>query len=250
MLSGERQATIEDLRTRKLFADVPIQIIKRLLSRKKVRISCLQARSRLKLRRGKVEFIYIIVSGYLEVRLRSQLIKKGKNFLLAFRGPGQIVGEMRAIAKGTEVAFISSSEPCELIEIPSEALAQIAEADWRIYRNIAELLIEKTYQERKRTEVIQMPEGEAQVAQALLNFLDERGAEIGLGKEKIINGNIYQSNIADYIGCDRTTVAKNLKALKNQGVIDYPKPGRSTARRFTICDSTLLARIARHKRAK
>src|ERR1044071_8830567 len=166
MLNIVRPAIVEDLRERKLFRDVPVKIVRKLLRKGNVSLSRLQPGAALKLRRDNVEYIYIIIAGYLEVRMDSQLLKKGKSFLLAFRGQEQIVGEMKVIARESSEAFIRAIEPCQLIEIPTESLTLIAETDRRIYRNIAALLIEKTYQERKRTEVIQMPEGEAQVAQA------------------------------------------------------------------------------------
>jgi CRP-like cAMP-binding protein len=249
MLSKKRLAAIEDLSVRKLFSEVPKKIIKRLLRENKVSIALLPPRTPLALRRASVEYLYIIVSGYLEVRLESSLIKKGENFLLAFRGPEQIVGEMRTITKEPGEAFIITSEACELIEIPAESLISVAEMDWRIYRNIARLLIEKTYQERKRTEVIQMHEGEAQVAQTLVNFLNERGAEDQTQRGKTIKGVIRQIDIADYICCDRTTVNRRLKKLKEQGVINYSDPGRNDVPRITICNLAKLKRVARSKKA-
>jgi CRP-like cAMP-binding protein len=244
----ERPATVEDLRPRKLFRDVPQRVIKKLMQEGEVKVLSLQSRLNLKLRRDSVEYLYIIISGHLEVRLDSQLIKKGKNFLLAFRGPDQVVGEMRAITKERGEAVIKTCESCELIEIPSDALILVAETDWRIYRNIAAILVEKTFQERKRIEVIQMPEGEAQVAQALLNFLDERGIEAGTVKEKRIRGILRQSDIADYIGCDRTTVAKRLSSLKKRKVIDYPDSGRNNSQKITICNLPLLQRAAKQRK--
>src|SRR5215207_2248185 len=147
-----RFATVAELRGTELFKDVPDTILEELVQNEKVSLSTLLPQTALTLHKGKTEYIYIIMSGYLEVRLNSDLIEKG-SFLLAFRGPNQIVGEMNAIAPESGVAFISASEPCELIRISSETLASVAERDWHVYRNIAGLLIKKTLQERKRIEV-------------------------------------------------------------------------------------------------
>jgi CRP-like cAMP-binding protein len=219
-----RFATVADLRSTELFRDVPDAIIEELVQGEKVEVSTLQPQTKLTLRRGKTEYIYIIVSGYLEVRLNSALIKKG-SFLLAFRGPNQIVGEMNAIARESGVAFISASEPCDLIRISSGDLASLAQKDWRVYRNIAGLLIKKTRQERRRIEVSLMRQGAAQVAQALLNFLDERGADKESDGSQVIRGIVRQQDIADYIGSDRSTVAKPLVMLKKRGIIGYPDRG-------------------------
>jgi CRP-like cAMP-binding protein len=239
--------TIGDLRKRKLFKDVPAAILRRLLQGGEVGRLFLQPRVPLRLQVGKVEYVYVIVSGYLEVRLNSQLIKKGSSLLIAFRGPEQIVGEIRAISKGAGEAFISAVGTCELIAIPSRDLTRLAERDWRIYRNIAALLIEKSLQERKRQEVTQMREGEAQVAQTLLNFIAERGTESVGGKQIRINGSLRQRNIADYIGCDRSTVAKRLSRLKAQHIIDYPPAGRRELQFIAILDLLRLERVAQGK---
>jgi CRP-like cAMP-binding protein len=244
-MTNEGQVTIEDLRPRKLFRDVPKRIIKSLLSRGEIKFLKFNSRTPLRLRRDNIEYLYIIISGYLEVRLDSQLIKKGESFLIAFRGPEQVVGEMRAIAREPGEASIRACGNCELIEIPSEAITYVAKMDWRIYRNIAEILIDKTFQERKRIEVIQMPEGEAQVAQALLNFLADRGSEIGKWKGEKIKGVLRQSDVADYIGCDRTTIGKRLHKLKKRKIIDYPDSGRNSAQRITICNQAKLVEVAR-----
>lgn len=248
--SRSRPATPKELRGTELFRDVPQTLIGRLLQEGEVKVTTLQPQTPLTLRKGKKEYIYIIVSGYLEVRLDSTLIKKGKSFLLAFRGPDQIVGEMSAIAREPGIAFISASEPCELIQISSNALAVLAERDWRIYRNIAGLLVKKTLQERKRIEVSLMTEGKAQVAQALVNFLDERGADTDSEGAKIIRGIVRQRDIADYIGCDRTTVAKPLGMLKKRGIIGYPDQGHHVPHRFKVYNRESLEAVTRSRKTK
>lgn len=243
MLTTERSATIEELRARKLFKDIPINTIREVLHEGGVSILRLPQGAYLNLRRNNSSYVYIIISGYLELRLDSQLIRKGRSFLLGFRGPEQLVGEIGAVAKEPEKILIKAHESCLLMEIPSETLSMAAEMDGRIYRNIASLLMEKVFQERKRIEISQMPQGEAQVAQTLLTFLDERGSEAGNGKGRIIKGIIRQSDIADYIGCDRTTVAKRLSLLKKRGIIEYATAGRNASQRITIRNLEMLKKI-------
>lgn len=244
-LPEDRPATIKDLRSRELFKGVPLWVIKELMRLGGTSVSALESGQVLDLRKRGVEYMYVIVSGYLEVRLYSGLIKKGESFLLAFRGPEQVIGEMRAIAAGGPgTALIRAKERCELIKIPSRALARVAKMDWRIYRNIAELLIKKTYHERKRIEVVHMPGGQAQVAQALLNFLTERGAERVDRDGMKIKGEIQQQDIADYVGRDRCTVSRPMNALKKRGYIDYPDRGSNANKSVKILDESALKEIA------
>lgn len=240
--------TVKQLTKTKLFRNVSIGTIKTLLENGQVKHSALEPRTPLILRRDETDYLYIILAGYLEVRLYSDLIKKGKSFLLAFRGPGQIVGEMSAIAREPSVAFISASEACKLIQIESAALERAAEKDWRIYRNIASLLIDKTLQERKRIEVSLMDEGEAQVAQALLNFWAERGADLAPDGGMIIRGVLRHRDVADYIGCDRSTVGKRLRRLKKESVIWYPNQGYHLPHRLKVIDVRQLEAKARTRK--
>lgn len=244
-MTDEPIVTVEDLQARELFKDVPANVLKKLLESAPLRFLKFESRAPLRLTREGIEYIYIIVEGYLEVRFNSQLIKKGPDFLIAFRGPEQVVGEMKAISESPGEATIKARGRCSLIEIPTAAFVQIAERDWRIFRNLARILIKKAFQERKRIEVIQMPMGEAQVAQTLLNFLGERGSEITENRNLLINGVVRHADIAGYIGCDRTTVARRLRNLKQQNVIDYPDTGRNPGQRITIRSRQALQRIAR-----
>lgn len=244
-MTDERSVTVEDLCARKLFSDVPKRVLKSLLKSGSIRLVNLKSGKSVELRKKNSEYVYVIVSGYLEVRIDSRLIKKGDSFLVAFRGPEQVVGEMSTIAKEPGEARIRACGPCVLIEIPADDLTRAGKMDWRIYKNLAEILAEKTFQERKRIEVIQMPEGTAQVAQALLIFLKERGAETADTRRRMkIKGVLRHGDVADYICCDRTTVAKRLRSLKKEKIIDYPDTGRNHSQRITICDKAKLQQQA------
>ena len=244
-VTGQTLPVIDDLRDRTLFKDIPTKTLRELLLRGHVRHVVLQQNMQLKLWSRRLEYVYIIISGYLEVRSASQLLKKGKSLLIAFLGPEQIVGEISAITTGTSEAFYSAADNCELLQIQTRELRRVAEKDFRIYRNLTALLIEKDLQNRRRMEVINMREGEAQIAKTLLNFIEERGMEPGEESRMRIRGTLRQSDLADYIGCDRTTVAKRLRRLKVQRVIDYPSPGRYQTQRMIILNLSTLKRIAR-----
>jgi CRP-like cAMP-binding protein len=222
--------------------------MRKIVSNAGVALYRIEPQQNLPLRTKTSEYLYIILSGYLEVRLNSSLLKNSESFLLAFRGPGQVVGEMSAVAHEQGVAFISASEPCELIRIPSEALIRVADQYGRIYRNLCMLLVQKTRQERHRIEVSLMSERMAQVAQALINFLDERGADKEADGTRVIHGRLRHTDIANYIGCHRTTVTRPLGSLKQRGIIGYPDQGRPHEPvRFRIRDRRTLEAIARSK---
>src|ERR1043165_8933329 len=88
-----RRATVNDLKDRELFEGVDNNILESIPAQS---VICrLDAQERLYPTRDGTDYIYIILGGYVAIWLISHLTHAGENFL-AWRGPEQIIGEMRA----------------------------------------------------------------------------------------------------------------------------------------------------------
>lgn len=236
-----RHANIDDLKGRLLFEEVDEDSLRPLLEHS---VICrLDADKELLPTRQEVDYLYIILSGYVAISLTSRLIHNGKNFL-AWRGPEQIIGEMRSIGNEPAEAEITTCEPSEFIEIRSEALTRAADRTATIYRNIARLLMKKMYDERHRSEIIQMSPSERKVAQTLLHLAEER-----CGKDRfkqtnrmLIPGIIHQDEIGAYIGAERETTNRSLCQLKRKKIITYVKSRNGSP--ITILDRAKLEKKA------
>lgn len=245
-----RPATIDDMKNKELFEEVDEASLKGLLGYSM--ICKLDSHKRLHPTRNALDYMYVIVSGYVAIWLTSRIIHMGENFL-AWRGPEQIIGEMRSVGDEPSEARIITCEPCEFIELRSDILTEVADSNPRIYRNIARLLMEKMHHERHRSEVIQMAPSSKKVAQALLYLAQERCKEDPFNKPNVvaIPGIIHQDEIGAYIGVERETTNRILRKLESNRMITYTS--NKNGCEITILDRKGLDSFAREpspRRAK
>lgn len=235
-----RSAMIEDLKGRELFEDVDEAALQSISVCST--ICKLEAQERLHPTREAVDYLYVILSGYLTIWIPSRLIYMGDNFL-AWRGPEQIIGEMRSIGDEPSDAKIIACEPCELIEIRSDAFTDVANGAPQIYRNIARLLLKKMYHERHRSEVIQMSPSNRKVAQTLLHLARERCLADQFNNAVVeIPGIIHQDEVGAYVGVERETINRSLCTFKRKKIIHYVKSKNGSA--ITILNRGKLEKIA------
>jgi CRP-like cAMP-binding protein len=237
-----RDATIDDLKCCELFEKVEDDALNAIVTDSI--IYKLDAHKRLQPTRAQVDYIYVILSGYVAVWVTSQFTEMEETFL-AWRGPGQIIGEMRLVIDDASNARIITCEPCEFIEIRRDTLTDVANYSAQIYRNIARLLVKKMEHERCRSEIVRMSPSSRQVAQILLHLAHERCGSESLKKfnEVEIPGIIHQDEIGGYVGIERETINRKLCELKKNGIISYVKSKKGSA--ITILNREALERVAR-----
>jgi CRP/FNR family cyclic AMP-dependent transcriptional regulator len=237
----DRRAQVDDLKYRELFEGVDAEAVEGIARHSMIRN--LGAQERLYLSRGQVANIYIMLRGYVAIWINSQFTNAEETFL-AWRGPEQIIGEMKAVADTPQEARIITCEPCQFIETRSDNFTDVANGCARIYRNIARLLVKKMEHERCRSEIIRMSPASRQVAQTLLHLAHER-----CGRDRLDNldgveipGIIHQDEVAGYVGVERETINRQLSKLKKKKTIDYIKSPKGS--RITILNRATLERIA------
>jgi CRP-like cAMP-binding protein len=237
-----KPAIIDDLKSKELFKEVNERSLKALLEHSM--ICRLDAHKRLYPTRGGVDYMYVIISGYVAIWLTSRLIHMGENFL-AWRGPEQIIGEMRAVGDEPSEARITTCEPCRFIELRSDILTDVANVTPQIYRNVARLLMEKMHHERHRSEVIQMSTSSKKVAQTLLYLAEERCKKDLYNEmnEMRIPGVIHQDEIGAYVGVERETANRIMCGFKRKKWIAYAKS--KSGCKITILERGILEKFAR-----
>lgn len=240
-----RPATIDDLKCRELFRGVDSTALGEIA--KHSRICTLHAQQRLYLTREQVDYIYIILSGYVVIWTLSQFTVEEETFL-AWRGPEQIIGEMKAVAEAQPEPRIITCGTCDFIEMRSDKFMDVANGSVQIYRNLTRLLVKKMEHERCRSEIIRMSPAKRQVAQTLLHLAHER-----CGKDRLSNVNeidipgiIHQDEVAGYVGVERETINRNLSELKKENAITYFKSMKGSP--IKILDKNALEQIALGKK--
>jgi CRP/FNR family transcriptional regulator, cyclic AMP receptor protein len=238
-----RPAEVSDLEGRELFEDADPVALGEIA--KDSFVCRLGAQEEIKLIRREVAHVNVILSGYVAIWINSQFTSAEETFL-AWRGPEQIIGEMKAVANTPTEARIVTCEPCEFIEMRNDTFTDVAHDSARIYRNIARLLVKKMEHERCRSEIIRMTPAWRKVAQILLHLAHERcgGDRSSIPNRIKIPGVIHQDQVAGYAGTKRETVNRALSLLRRREVIDYDRNVRGSE--ITILNRQALERSARN----
>jgi CRP-like cAMP-binding protein len=264
-------ATYEELRSTPLFKGVDSNVIRLFLTENfssqeaaKSRVFELEPKDKLRLTRHGIEYLYIIVNGHLSLymhsRFKSVPPKKKEPFFIAWRGEGQVIGEMTPISRevklGHEMKWSSGAdEPivvtaqsrCKLIEIPSAYFIQIADDNAILYKNLVGLLIQKSFEERKRWDLIQsVDQIECRMAYVILMLIRRLGlSEADNEGCRTIEGFVTAEDIGGYLGRTRQSASTGIGKLGKRGLIEGNKRGHheGTMKILDIDNLTELAPI-------
>jgi CRP/FNR family transcriptional regulator, cyclic AMP receptor protein len=180
---------------------------------------------------GSSDRVIVLLSGRVKV---STLTDDGREIVLAFRGSGDLLGELSAIDGQPRSA---SAEAIELVE----ALA-VATADFRAflvdYPEVGLMLLRTLSRrlrdaDRKRVE-FGAHDTVGRVAARLLELADEYGEEDPRGIR--IGLPLSQEELAGWTGASREAVSKALQTLRGAGWVITER------RRITVCDPEALRR--------
>lgn len=252
-----RNAQNEDLVNLPLFKSVNPSIIQEFLGKDsesttvnnksvyKSYVCEIREKQKLSLTRDGKEYLYSIIEGHLRLSLPTsfKVDRSDAEYFVAWRGPEQILGEMSPLAGEPHPVTLTAMTKCELIEIPSQLFMKIADKNAILYRNLAELLIKKTFDERRHADLLQNVESFQQVVYTLLLLHKVRGYTLNEKKHHVINGIVRQSDIAAYLGWERQNVIEKLKGLKAEGIAACTGPGTNNAK-VTIMNYEKLRELA------
>jgi CRP/FNR family transcriptional regulator, cyclic AMP receptor protein len=180
---------------------------------------------------GVSDRVVALTSGRVKV---STTTDEGKEIVLAFRGVGDLLGELSAIDGSPRSATVEAIEPVE-------ALA-LATADFRAFLlehpEIALMLLQTLSRrlrdsDRKRVEY-GAHDTVGRVAARLLELARDYGEPDARGIR--INLPLSQEELAGWIGSSREAVSKALQTLRGAGWV------MTERRRLTVCDPEALRR--------
>jgi CRP/FNR family cyclic AMP-dependent transcriptional regulator len=180
---------------------------------------------------GRSDRVVALLRGRVKV---STTTAGGREIVLAFRGPGDLLGELSAIDGQPRSASVEAIEPVE-------ALA-IAPADFRGFLTenpeIALMLLETLSRrlrdaDRKRIEY-GAHDTVGRVAARLLELADQYGEPDPQGVRIALP--ISQEELAGWTGASREAVSKALQTLREAGWVVTER------RRITVCDPEALRR--------
>ena len=177
--------------------------------------------------------VVLVIRGRLKVY---SVTAGGKEAVLAFRGPGDMLGELSAIDSRPRSASVSALEPVEVLFIAAVDFRAFLQRHPRVALLLLEMLSRRLRDaDRKRVEYA-ASDSVGRVAARLVELCQDHGRAAGEGVE--ITLPLSQDELAGWTGSSREAVGKALHTLRDLGWVET---GR---RRITVLDLEALRRRA------
>ena len=181
--------------------------------------------------RGSPDRVVIVLSGRVKV---TRLTDEGKEIVLAFRGPGDLLGELSAIDGEPRSATVEAVEAVEALALTSRDFRSILIAN----PDVALMLLQMVSHRLRDADRIRVEYGAhdtvGRVSARLVELAeeygepDDRGIRIGLS--------LSQEELAGWAGASREAVARALRTLREVGWVATER------RRLTVLDLEALRR--------
>jgi CRP-like cAMP-binding protein len=168
--------------------------------------------------------------------VKATMLNDGREVILAFPGPGELLGELSAVDGMPRSATVRAIDEVEALVIPGSAFRAFLEHRPRIalvlLRGVAERL---RAADRQRVDYA-VNDVVVRVAGRLVELCDRFGSEDGAGID--VGLAITQDELAAWAGASREAVAKAMALLRTLGWVQTER------RRILVLDLPALRRYA------
>lgn len=163
------------------------------------------------------DHVVLVMDGRVKV---TRVDPDGNRLVLAVRGAGELLGEIGLLGGDTRSATVTAIDACDTRAIPSERFAELITAlklEGDMFRHLIRRLREG---ETRRAELAALPSGR-RVARCLLHLVEGITPDPpeGPGPHEGIDVGLNQTDLADAAGLHRSTVAAELRRLREQEVV-------------------------------
>jgi CRP-like cAMP-binding protein len=177
--------------------------------------------------------LMIVLAGVLKV---TSTTAEGKEVVLGFRGPGELVGEMAALDEAPRMGSVLAMEDGEVLVLAAREFRAMVERRPGLAVELLRTVIRRFRDsDLMRVEFAAAPTL-ARVAARLLELAGDYGTPTPEGV--VIGLRISQEELAGWTGGSREAVAKALHGLRDLGLVATDR------RRITVTDPEGLRRLA------
>lgn len=177
--------------------------------------------------------VSILLDGRVKV---TSLSPSGKEVILAFRGPGDIVGEVAAIAGSARSSAVRAIEHVEALAVPAPDFRRFLETHGRASMNLVLMLIDRLHTADAARAEFAGVDVVGRVARRIVELADRFGEPCDEGIEVTLA--LSQEELAAWTASSREAVAKAMRTLRELGWIETHR------RRIVISDPAALRRYA------
>ena len=148
----------------------------------------------------------------------SKVTRDGKELTLAYRGAGQIFGELAVIDGAPREEMAEAMKNAIITEVPRELFRELLLSDSNLAFNFACVVGERRKQLETKLEHLVFRDVQAKLAALLLELAQEYGVETEEGLQ--IGLKITHQEMANLIGSTRETISLTLAQFKKKGLLN------------------------------
>jgi CRP/FNR family transcriptional regulator, cyclic AMP receptor protein len=177
--------------------------------------------------------VLVIESGRAKV---TAVTDDGRELVIAFAGPGDLLGELSALGGAPRAATVRSLEPLDALAIAPGEFASFLDANPRVALVILRGVIARLREADQRQVEFASYQTVTRLARRLLELAEHHGERLGDGVR--ITLPISQEELAGWTGASREAVTKALRELRGLGLIETHR------RHITVLDVEQLSQMA------
>lgn len=177
--------------------------------------------------------VFVLLSGWVRV---SAVSRDGQDLLLAFRGPGDAVGDLAAV-RGTErTATVRTLEQVSAVQLHRERFVDLLQTRPTIAMGVIKQLSARVIEATRARATYAALDITKRVAACLVRLMDQHGVPTDDGVELRIR--VSQQDVASQIDASLRSVARAFGVLRVRGIVI------SNRARVLICRPEVLRAFA------
>jgi len=177
--------------------------------------------------------VYFVNGGRVKV---SKVTRDGKELTLAYRGPGEIFGELVLIDGGPREEMAEAMDNALLTVVERGEFDQLVQREKTVGFRLTKVLAHRRREVENKIEHLVFKDVNAKLAGLLLRLAGEYGVDDARGT--LVAVKITHQEMANLIGSTRETVSLTLSQFKRRGLI------QSDGRKVVLTDREGLKAIA------
>lgn len=162
------------------------------------------------------ESLYIILSGRVKI---STMSSAGKETVLCFMGPGDVLGEIAVLDGDTRTASAVVIEETQTLILHQGAFLSFLEKHPKVALHIIKVLCGRLRKTDQFVEEMTTLQAGPRLAKALLRLADQYGRPAGTDGSVLINIKLSQANLGAHAGLMRENVNRQLKMWEEEGIL-------------------------------
>ena len=195
-----------------LLAELPQDVLARLAER--IQMNEIRRRHVIYLPGDPGAAVYFINGGRVKI---SKVTRDGKELTLAYRGPGELIGEMCLIEGGPREEMAEAMENALITEIERSDFERLVQQNGGLGYRLMKVLTRRRRELENKIENLVFKDVNSKLAELLIRLSIEYGVDDARGV--LVALKITHQEMANLIGSTRETVSLTLSQFRRKGLI-------------------------------